>query len=294
MPHTQILKCLEMYNINRTLRAFIKNSMGLWKTTPKANSKPVPQVTIVCSIYQGDALSPLLFCIGLNPLSQIITKSGYGYRFRSGRRFNLSDSMCSSTENSWKHCFWDVVVNHPVVVRGGGSCLLRHCCGVKFVSPLGPLTAWGPTCLFTTAPLTTVALGMVLLVNGSTTETSQLSHFSGSVQAHQGFFMSQVFDTSRERAVSPCLSHQLLIIIVFCWVKWLMTDWVMSVCVCVCVCVCKRGQQSLGHGKWRNYKENSHLARGAPHVQLNSSMFSVVISDALCQSWAQECRHSND
>ena len=30
------------------------------------------------------ALSPLLFCIGLNPLSQIITNTGYGYRFRSG------------------------------------------------------------------------------------------------------------------------------------------------------------------------------------------------------------------
>ena len=38
-------------------------------------------------VYTGislDALSPLLFCIGLNPLSQIITNTGYGYRFRSG------------------------------------------------------------------------------------------------------------------------------------------------------------------------------------------------------------------
>ena len=37
-----------------------------------------------CGIYQGDALSLLLFCIGLNPLSQIITKSGYGYKLKSG------------------------------------------------------------------------------------------------------------------------------------------------------------------------------------------------------------------
>ena len=58
--------------------------MGLWKTTLEANSKPVVETTIVCSMYQGDALSPLLFCIGLNPLSHIITKSGYGYRFPSG------------------------------------------------------------------------------------------------------------------------------------------------------------------------------------------------------------------
>ncbi|KAI3352301.1 hypothetical protein L3Q82_005275 [Scortum barcoo] len=59
---------------------FIQNSMGLWKTTLEANFKPIAQVSIKCNIYQADALSPLLFCIGLNPLSQIITKTGYGYQ----------------------------------------------------------------------------------------------------------------------------------------------------------------------------------------------------------------------
>uniref|UniRef100_A0A3B3HW39 Reverse transcriptase domain-containing protein n=1 Tax=Oryzias latipes TaxID=8090 RepID=A0A3B3HW39_ORYLA len=84
MPHTWITECLELYNINRTLRAFIGNSMKLWKTTLEANGKPLAQVSIKCGIYQGDALSPLLFCIGLNPLSQIINKTGYGYRLRNG------------------------------------------------------------------------------------------------------------------------------------------------------------------------------------------------------------------
>ena len=84
MPHTWIIECLEMYNINRTLRAFIGNSMRLWKTTLEANGKPLAKVSIKCGIYQGDALSPLLFCIGLNPLSQIINKTGYGYRLRNG------------------------------------------------------------------------------------------------------------------------------------------------------------------------------------------------------------------
>ena len=84
MPYKWILECLELYNIKRTLRTFIQNSMGLWKTNLEANSKPIAQVNIKCSIYQGDALTPLLFCIGLNPLSHIMTKSGHGYRFRSG------------------------------------------------------------------------------------------------------------------------------------------------------------------------------------------------------------------
>ena len=62
-------------------RTFIGNSTGLWKKTLEANSKS--QANIKCGIYQGDALSPLLFCIGLNPLSHITTKSGYGYGFQS-------------------------------------------------------------------------------------------------------------------------------------------------------------------------------------------------------------------
>ena len=84
MPHTWILECPELYNTNSTLRAFIRNSMRLWKTTLEANFKPIAQVTIKCGIYQGDALSTLLFCKGLNPLSQIISKTGYRYRLRSG------------------------------------------------------------------------------------------------------------------------------------------------------------------------------------------------------------------
>jgi len=84
MPHSWIPECSEMYKINRTLAAFIRNSMGLWKTTLEFNSKPIAQVPTKCGIYQGDALPPLLFCICLNPLSQIIDKTGYGYRIRNG------------------------------------------------------------------------------------------------------------------------------------------------------------------------------------------------------------------
>lgn len=36
------------------------------------------------SVYEGDSLTLLLFCVGMNPLSQIITKSEYRYRYRTG------------------------------------------------------------------------------------------------------------------------------------------------------------------------------------------------------------------
>lgn len=59
MPHACTLECFA----NIVLINLIKNSVWLWKTTLN-NSKTITQVTIKCGIYQGDALSLLLFCIG--------------------------------------------------------------------------------------------------------------------------------------------------------------------------------------------------------------------------------------
>ena len=69
MPHTRMLEGLKLYNIIRTLTVFIWSSMRLWKTTLDISPKPVVQVSIKCGIYQGDALNPLLFCIGLSLFS---------------------------------------------------------------------------------------------------------------------------------------------------------------------------------------------------------------------------------
>lgn len=74
------LSCLAPYRVNRTQRTFLKNILGLWKTTMEVNSKQFTQVTINYNIYQGDALSLLLFYIGLNLLSQIITRTGLTFK----------------------------------------------------------------------------------------------------------------------------------------------------------------------------------------------------------------------
>ena len=58
------------------------------RTTLSANSKSIADVTIKCSVHQGDALSTLLFCIILSPLSALMNKRAYGHRFKGGATIN--------------------------------------------------------------------------------------------------------------------------------------------------------------------------------------------------------------
>ena len=51
VPYTWILESLKLYKVNRTLRAFFKNPIWLWKSILEANSKPISQVNPKCSIY---------------------------------------------------------------------------------------------------------------------------------------------------------------------------------------------------------------------------------------------------
>ena len=88
VPHSWILECLRLYNVNPKLLAFIKMSMNHWRTELEANGKKIASVNIQRGIYQGDALSPLLFCICLNPLSSLLRDTKYGYQFKSGTTIN--------------------------------------------------------------------------------------------------------------------------------------------------------------------------------------------------------------
>lgn len=49
-----------------------------------ANSLRIARVIIKHGIYLGNALSPLLFCIGLKPLHHTVRKSRYGCKVKSG------------------------------------------------------------------------------------------------------------------------------------------------------------------------------------------------------------------
>ena len=83
VPHDWILKCLEMYKLSPIIVQFLAASMDQWKTTLILNHSEGTlysrQISINSGIFQGDSLSPLLFCMALAPLSSLLNNTSYGY-----------------------------------------------------------------------------------------------------------------------------------------------------------------------------------------------------------------------
>ena len=92
VPHSWILKCLQMYKIHPVLIAFIEENMSQWKTditlVHKEGVLETGPIRIKRGIFQGDSLSPLLFTMSLNPLSQELQKMGYGYQMDEQTKIN--------------------------------------------------------------------------------------------------------------------------------------------------------------------------------------------------------------
>ena len=77
VPHNWLLECLRLFHFPTLLITCIEYLMPLWGTSlflclPDKALLKLSDVSVKCGIYQGDTLSPLLFCLCLNPLSYIL------------------------------------------------------------------------------------------------------------------------------------------------------------------------------------------------------------------------------
>jgi hypothetical protein len=83
VPHSWIIKSLELIGINNKIISFTKKIMTYWKTWMclHAENKLIEteDIKIQCGTFQADSLSPLLFCICLIPLAEQLNRLNMGY-----------------------------------------------------------------------------------------------------------------------------------------------------------------------------------------------------------------------
>ncbi|XP_064076354.1 uncharacterized protein LOC135194637 [Vanessa tameamea] len=84
VPHSWLVQILQTYKIHPNIIKFLEEAMSNWRTTITLTTKTskicCDEIHIRNGIFQGDSLSPLWFCLALNPLSRILSDSKIGYQ----------------------------------------------------------------------------------------------------------------------------------------------------------------------------------------------------------------------
>jgi hypothetical protein len=83
VPHSWIIKSFELIGINNKIISFAKKIMSHWRTRMRVHTEnkliEMEEIELQCGIFQGDSLSPLLFCICLIPLTEQLNRLNTGY-----------------------------------------------------------------------------------------------------------------------------------------------------------------------------------------------------------------------
>jgi len=90
VPHNWVKKSIELVGVNSKIVRFCKLSMEKWNTRlilkTKQEVKQSQPIQIRREIFQGDSLSPLLFCIALTPLTNELNRADCGYQVHGTER----------------------------------------------------------------------------------------------------------------------------------------------------------------------------------------------------------------
>ena len=86
VPHSWIMKVMEIYKVSPIVTKFVQQSMTNWKIVMILNNNKDTitsrSINIRRGIFQGDSLSPLsplLLCLSLAPLSNMLNSTKCGY-----------------------------------------------------------------------------------------------------------------------------------------------------------------------------------------------------------------------
>lgn len=86
IPHSYLIDVMTTYKIDHQIIELLKHLMKQWKTslfyTKGSKQIQTKEICIRKGIYQGDSLSPLWFCLSLNPLSSILNDTKHGFQIK--------------------------------------------------------------------------------------------------------------------------------------------------------------------------------------------------------------------
>ena len=88
VPQSWILHCLEIYQIPDQIVQFIENTMQTWRVELIAGGQSLVEVKMQRGIFQGDALSPLLFVIAMMALNLFLSKFTARYKLSKSHEKN--------------------------------------------------------------------------------------------------------------------------------------------------------------------------------------------------------------
>ncbi|KAL1448298.1 hypothetical protein WDU94_008925 [Cyamophila willieti] len=94
VPHSWLIKILEIYKVDKTIISFLQHNMKHWYTELllmiPSNEIRTNKINLKRGIYQGDSLSSLWFCLALNPISHILNSHHYGYKINKQQDSRIS------------------------------------------------------------------------------------------------------------------------------------------------------------------------------------------------------------
>lgn len=99
IPHSWLQHVLRIYKIHPKIICCLNELTRTWKTQLSFQNEEgcilTNSINIKRGIYQGDSLSPLLFCLAMNPLSTLLKNSKLGYSLKAG-----------DDNSKLSHCFY--------------------------------------------------------------------------------------------------------------------------------------------------------------------------------------------
>jgi len=90
VPHSWLTHVLQMYKTDPQIINSLQQLMKNWTTALQVKVKNrrimSDPIRIQRGIYQGDSLSPIWFCLALNPLSYLLNRTNYGFGVHCGNK----------------------------------------------------------------------------------------------------------------------------------------------------------------------------------------------------------------